>query len=375
MKIAIVHDWLVTYAGAERVLEQMLICFPEADVFSTVDFLPAQQRAFLNERAVTTSFIQQLPFAKTKYRHYLPLMPLAIEQHDLTSYDLVISSSHAVAKGVLVSPNQLHICVCYTPIRYAWDLQHQYLKEAGLNYGFKGWVAKLILHRIRLWDVRTANGVDHFIAISNFIAQRISKTYRRDSEVIYPPVDTDLFELQHHKSDYYVTASRLVQYKKIPLIVEAFSQMPDKKLFVIGDGPDMSRCIEAATPNIKILGYQPTDILKGYLQNAKAFIFAAEEDFGIAPLEAQACGTPVIAFAKGGAVETLSGLDSSRPSALFFHEQTSASLISAVHAFEKVTISAEACRENAQRFSKIRFRREFTEFVTQKLHSFKLKVL
>lgn len=370
MKIAIVHDWLVTYAGAERVLEQMLVCYPEADVFSTVDFVPAKDRAFLKGRPVTTTFIQQLPFAKTKYRHYLPLMPLAIEQLDLSAYDVVISSSHAVAKGVLVSPDQLHICLCYTPIRYAWDLQHQYLQEAGLTHGLKSWVTRWLLHRIRLWDVRTAHGVDHFIAISRFIARRIAKTYRRDAVVIYPPVDTDQFELQANKQDYYVTASRMVPYKKIPLIVAAFAQMPDKKLVVIGDGPDWQRCLDAATPNVEMLGYQPADVLKKHLQNAKAFVFAAEEDFGIAPLEAQACGTPVIAFAKGGAVETLRGLDTDNPSAVFFNEQTPASIMAAVHAFEQTTISPAACSDNAQRFASARFRNEFIAFVTQQVQAF-----
>jgi glycosyltransferase involved in cell wall biosynthesis len=370
VKIAIVHDWLVTYAGAERVLEQMLICYPEADVFSTVDFVPAKDRAFLKGRPVTTTFIQHLPFAKTKYRHYLPLMPLAIEQLDLSAYDVVISSSHAVAKGVLVSPDQLHICLCYTPIRYAWDLQHQYLQEAGLTHGLKSWVTRWLLHRIRLWDVRTAYGVDHFIAISRFIARRIAKTYRRDAVVIYPPVDTDQFELQTNKQDYYVTASRMVPYKKIPLIVAAFAQMPDKKLVVIGDGPDWQRCKDAATPNVEMLGYQPADVLKKHLQNAKAFVFAAEEDFGIAPLEAQACGTPVIAFAKGGAVETLRGLDTDNPSAVFFNEQTPASIMAAVHAFEQTTISPAACSDNAQRFASARFRSEFIAYVTQQAQAF-----
>lgn len=370
MRVAIVHDWLVTYAGAERVLEQMLICYPEADIFSTVDFVPAKDRAFLKNRPITTTFIQKLPFAKTKYRHYLPLMPLAIEQLDLSAYDLVISSSHAVAKGVLVSPDQLHICMCYTPIRYAWDLQNQYLIEAGLNKGPKAWLTRWLLHRIRIWDVRTANSVDHFIAISRFIARRIDKAYRRNSVVIYPPVDTESFEVQETKQDYYVTASRMVPYKKIPLIVEAFAQMPDKKLIVIGDGPDWGRCLSAATLNIELLGYQPGHVLKQHLQNAQAFIFAAEEDFGIAPLEAQACGTPVIAFAKGGALETLRGLQADNPTAVFFHDQTPQSIIEAVRTFERTAISPIACRNNAQRFANARFRQELAAFVSQQYDAF-----
>ena len=179
MRIAIVHDWLVTYAGAERVLQQMLICFPKAELFTVVDFLPKNERDFLQGRPVKTSFIQKLPFARTKYRNYLHLMPIAIEQFDLSMYDLVISSSHAVAKGVITGPDQLHICMCYSPMRYAWDLQFQYLKEAKLQYGFKSWLARYTLHKMRLWDQRTADSVDHFIAISNFISRRILKIYRR----------------------------------------------------------------------------------------------------------------------------------------------------------------------------------------------------
>ena len=370
MKVALVHDWLVTYAGAERVLEQILCCYPNADVFSTVDFVPKKERSFLGGRSIHTTFIQKLPWAKTKYRDYLPLMPLAIEQLDLSGYDLVISSSHAVAKGVLVSADQLHVCLCYTPVRYAWDLQNQYLKEAGLHAGLKSWLVRWLLHRFRIWDLRTANGVDHFIAISKFIARRIHKTYRRESVVIYPPVDTNEFELNLHKEDYYVTASRMVPYKMVPLIAEAFSRMPDKRLVIIGDGPDFERCRRLAGPNVELMGYQPKDVLKSYLQNAKAFVFAAEEDFGIAPLEAQCCGTPVIAYAKGGATETLLGLNSVAPTAIFFEQQTTDAIIAAVHQFEQTKISGVACRDNALRFSQERFRREFVGYVNQKFDEF-----
>lgn len=370
LRVAIVHDWLVTYAGAERVLEQMLLCYPDADLYSTVDFVPSKDRAFLGGRSVKTTFIQGLPWADTKYRHYLPLMPLAIEQLDLSGYDLVISSSHAVAKGVLVSPDQLHICLCYTPVRYAWDLQAQYLREAGLSVGIKSWVVRWLLHRFRIWDLRTANGVDHFIAISKFIARRISKTYRRDSVVIYPPVDTDNFEFIPQKQDYYVTASRMVPYKMVPLIAEAFSKMPDKRLVIVGDGPDFERCKKMAGPNVELLGHQPSDVLKRHLQQARAFVFAAEEDFGIAPLEAQACGTPVIAFAKGGATETLCGINAAQPTAVFFAEQSIEAIIAAVRKFEQTKIDGAACRENALRFSQGRFRLEFSAFVNQKVEEF-----
>lgn len=378
MKVALVHDWLVTYAGAERVLQEMLKCFPQADIFSLVDFLPAGKRDFIMDKPVTTSFIQKMPFARRKYRGYLPLMPLAVEQFDLSQYDLVISSSHAVAKGVITGPDQLHICMCYSPIRYAWDLQHQYLREAGLSKGVKGWLAKIMLHRIRLWDLRTANGVDEFIAISHFIARRIHKVYRRESTVIYPPVDVERFPMNEDKSDYYVTASRMVPYKRIDLIVEAFSQMPDKQLVVIGDGPDFEKIREKAGKNVKMLGFQSDDVMREYLQKARAFVFAAEEDFGIAPLEAQACGTPVIAYGKGGALETIVGLNhdsavNQEPTGVFFYQQSVASLCDAVLEYERRAseIKPSSCRENAMRFAPGRFRDEFTEFVEQALAEFR----
>lgn len=373
MKIAIIHDWLVTYAGAERVLEQMLNVFPEADLYSMVDFLPIDKRDFIKNKEVKTSFIQKLPFSKNKYRQYLPFMPLAVEQFDLSSYDIVISSSHAVAKGVLTGPDQLHLCMCYSPIRYAWDLQHQYLKESGLDKGIKGWVAKSILHHMRNWDYRTANGVNGFMAISQFIAKRIWKVYRRESTLIYPPVDVQAFTFCEKKEDFYLTASRMVPYKKIDLIVEAFSQMPDKKLVVIGDGPDYEKIKAKAGKNIQLLGYQSFSVLKEHMQKAKAFVFAAEEDFGIAPLEAQASGTPVIAYGKGGALETIHGLDRPMPTGVFFDKQTISSIIESVDIFEKKIdkISATACRENALRFAPERFRKEFEQYVFEQFELFK----
>lgn len=373
MKIAIVHDWLTVYAGAERVLEQMLQVYPQADLFCIVDFLPPNKRDFIQNKTVKTSFVQKLPFAKSKYRQYLPLMPLAVEQFDLSGYDIVISSSHAVAKGVLTGPDQLHLCMCYSPIRYAWDLQHQYLHESGLDKGLKGLIAKWMLHKIRLWDCRTANGVDGFIAISDFIKRRIRKVYRREAEVIYPPVDVEGFSLNEAKEDFYLTASRMVPYKKIDLIVEAFSQMPDKKLVVIGDGPDYEKVKAKTKGNVTLLGYQPFGVLKDCMQRSKAFVFAAEEDFGIAPLEAQACGTPVIAFGKGGALETIRGLDSERPTGVFFNEQSMEAIIRSVEIFEEVRdkIRPQNCRENALRFSPERFRAEFASFVHRSWGDFK----
>ncbi len=241
MKTAIVHDWLVTYAGAERALEQILLLYPEADLYSLIDFIPPGQRDFIRNKKVKTSFLQSLPFARKKYRSYLPFMPLAIEQFDLSAYDLVISSSHAVAKGVVTHDHQLHVCYCYTPIRYAWDLRQQYLQESGLDRGLKGMIARMVLDYVRKWDVTSANSVDHYIAISHYIAQRIKRAYGKEATVIYPPVDIEAFVPSTEKEDYYLTASRMVPYKKVDLIVESFSRMPDKKLIVIGDGPDFRK--------------------------------------------------------------------------------------------------------------------------------------
>lgn len=365
MKIALIHDWLVTYAGAERVLEQIIFCYPLVDIFSIVDFLDDRSRSFIKNKTVNTSFIQKLPFAKKKYRSYLPLMPLAIEQFDVSAYDLIISSTHAVSKGVITGPDQLHISYVHSPMRYAWDLQHQYLRESGLDKGLKGWLAKWMLHKMRLWDVRTANGVNAFISNSKFIARRIRKVYGREATIIYPPVDVAAFTLKEVKDDFYLTASRIVPYKKIDLIVEAFSKMPQHKLIVIGDGPDFEKVKAKAGHNVTLLGFQPFEQLRNYMQRAKAFVFAAEEDFGIIPVEAQACGTPVIAYGKGGVLETVCGLDKEKPTGLFFTEQTVSSLIEAVSCFENATnrFNPIICRQNANNFSPERFRDEFSTFV------------
>ena len=365
LKVAIVHEWFVDYSGSERVVEQMLNLFPQADLYAQVEFLPDDLKGFIQNKKVTTSFIQKLPKAKTKYRSYLPLMPLAVEQFDLSEYDLIISSSHAVAKGVITGPDQLHICMCYSPMRYAWDLTHQYLKESGLTKGLKSWLARYILHRIRMWDYRTANGVDQFIAISDYIARRIRKVYRRESTVIYPPVDVRNFSLQTEKEDFYLAASRMVPYKKIDIIVEAFAKMTDKKLIVIGDGPELTKIKSKASDNIEFLGFQPTPALRDYLQRAKAFVFAAEEDFGIIPIEAQACGTPVIAYARGGAQETvIDGI-----TGLFFGRQTANSVIDAIRRFElNRWFEPKKIRANAERFSIERFGRNFKTFMSAVCH-------
>ncbi len=365
-RVAIVHEWLVVWGGAEVVLRELIGLFPDCDLFSVVDFLNDKDRAALLGKHAKTTFIQKLPFAKKKYRGYLPLMPLAIEQLDLSGYDLVISSSHAVAKGVITGPDQLHICYCHTPVRYAWDLQHQYLKQTGLTRGFRSFSARLLLHYMRVWDLRTAVSVDKFIANSAYIGRRISKIYRRDSQVVHPPVDLSKFTAQLVKEDFYFTASRLVPYKRVDLIVEAFSKMPQRRLIVIGDGPEMERVRKMAGPNVTLLGYQPNDVLRDHLQRARAFVFAAEEDFGILPVEAQACGTPVIAFGKGGTLETVVGLHNSAgnpPTGLFFAEQTVPAVIDAVERFEAADISPADCRAWAENFSTEVFRNAWRQII------------
>jgi glycosyltransferase involved in cell wall biosynthesis len=365
LKVALVHEWLTIIGGSENVFKEIASLYPEADIFTLVAQPDTIQKLGLLNHKVTTSFIQSLPFAKTKYRSYLPLFPFAVESFDLSQYDLVISSSHAVAKNVLTNSNQIHICYCHSPMRYAWDLYHQYLSEAGLQKGLKGIFAKLILHRLRTWDFISTNRVDHFIANSKYIAKRIKKVYGRDSEVIYPNVAVEDFDLVTEKEEYYFTCSRFVPYKKINLIVQAFAQMPDKKLYVIGDGPDFEKTLKVAKPNTILLGYKSFDELKKYMSRAKAFVFAAEEDFGILPVEAQACGTPVIAFRKGGALETVIENDTG----IFFNEQSVSSIIEAVNNFEnrQHLFDSKIIAQHAQQFSTIRFKKEILNFIQNKL--------
>ncbi|WP_460195401.1 glycosyltransferase family 4 protein [Klebsiella variicola] len=365
LNVGIVADWFITYAGSEKVVAEFLDVFPEAELYSVVDFLSSENKSHFKNKNITTTFIQNFPFARKKYQSYLPFMPLAIEQLDVSKHDVILSSSHAVAKGVLTGPDQLHISYIHSPIRYAWDLQHQYLRESNLHKGFKGLLAKWILHNIRIWDCRTSNGVDHFIANSKFIARRIKKVYGRNADVIYPPVDVERFTLNENKEQYYFTASRLVPYKRVDLIVEAFSHMKDKKLVVIGDGPEMNKIKAKATSNIEILGYQSNSVMVDYMRNARAFVFAAEEDFGITPVEAQSCGTPVIAYGKGGALETIRPIGVEKATGVFFYNQDVKSIIDSVNFFEQHSdeIILSDCRLNALKFSEQRFKEEIKEYV------------
>ena len=369
LRVAVVHEWLESYAGSERCLEQILAVVPNADLFAVVDFLPDDQRAFLGGRRPRTSFVQRLPFARRAFRAYLPLMPLAVEQLDLSGYDLVVSSSHAVAKGVLVGPDALHVCYCHSPLRYAWDLQHEYLREAGLEGGPRSLVVRWLLHRLRMWDARSADGVDVFVANSAFVARRIRRAYRRDATVVAPPVDVEAFTPGGVRGDYYVTASRFVPYKRVPMIVEAFRALPNRRLVVIGDGPERDAVRRAAGPNVELLGHQPREALRGWLRGARAYLFAAVEDFGISPLEAQACGTPVIAYGGGALPETIPGLDAAAPCGVLYDEQTAAGLRAGIAAFEAAAdrVTSAACRRNAERFSAPRFRAEFLRLLDRSL--------
>ncbi len=364
MKVAVIHEWLVDWAGSERVLREILACFPEADLHCLVDSLSPQDRAKIGGRYGRQTFIRHLPFAGSRPWWYLPLLPLAVEQFDLSRYDLVISSSHAVAKGVITGPDQIHLSYVHSPMRYAWDLQQEYLRDA-MGKGIRGLALRGLLHYLRMWDVRTSHGVDAFAANSAFVARRIWKVYRREACVIHPPVDISSFSPTQTKDDYYLCASRLMPYKRVDIVTEAFTRMPNRKLVVIGDGPQYKAIKRIAGPNVTFLGYQPSEVLRTYLQNAKAFVFAAQEDFGILLVEAQACGTPVIALNKGGAREIVRGLGEPDPTGLFFYPQSAAALVEAVERFERegAGISYIHCRSNAERFSIETFRAEFRRFV------------
>lgn len=376
MKVAIIHDWLTDMGGAEKVLKSIINLYPDADLFSLVCSMSKEQLSSLGiNQPVNTSFIQNLPWGNKKYRSYLPFMPFAIEQFDLSKYDLIISSSYCVAKGVITGPDQLHVSYCHSPVRYAWDLQHQYLKETGITKGVKSILARYFLNKLRNFDVRSSFAVDNYIANSTFIQRRINKFYRRESEIIFPPVDTDSFKLQEEKQDYYVTCARLVPYKKVDLIVDSFKSMPDKKLVVVGEGPDFKK-IKATLPNnVKLLGFLEYDALIKQIQNAKAFIYAAEEDFGIVPVEAQACGTPVIGYGKGGLIDTVKN----GVTGIHFYEQTTSSIIKAINRFEDQSSQLAVAKDisnHAIQFGSQRFERELQEYINQaiSLHQIKLNL-
>lgn len=370
MKVAIVQEWLVTVGGSDKVVKAILDVFPEADIYTLVAKKEVCDELGIPWEKVHTSFIQKMPLGTKKHRAYLPLFPFAIEQFDLRGYDVVISSSHCVAKGVLTKADQLHICYCHSPIRYCWDMYNEYLEESHLDKGFKSWLVRLMLHPIRQFDAIAGSRVDYYISNSDYVGQRIRKTYRRVARTIHPNIDISHFELCEDKQDYYLASSRLVAYKKIDTIIEAFNRMPDKKLVVIGGGPNLEAYRKLAKGNVTVMGYQPFDVLKEKMQHAKAFVFAADEDFGMIPIEAQSCGTPVIAYGHGGSLETVNG----GKTGVFFYEQTPEAIVDAVSRFEAMgskPFAPKVCREWAEGFSEERFKREIREFVEEKYENFK----
>lgn len=356
-KIAIVHEWFDKYAGSERVVEQLLDIFPTADLFALVDFLPAGERGFIKDKPVKTTFIQRMPFARKSFRNYLAFFPMAIEQIDLRHYDIIISSSHAVAKGILTNADQLHICYCHSPMRYAWDLYHPYLEEAGLRKGLRAFFAKWVLHYLRLWDQSTAHRVNYFIANSTFVGRRIQNIYGRRYQLIYPPVDTERFMPPPQRGDYYFAAARMVPYKKLDMIAAAFRKMPDKKLIIVGDGAGLKKVKSVAGSNVTIHTALSGDKFQEYLTHAKAFVYAAEEDFGIVMAEAQSAGVPVIAYHKGGASEIVRH----GKTGILYPQQTEESLIDAVHQFESMTFDPSTIRGEALRFSVSSFKQKFRD--------------
>ena len=371
LKVAIIHDWLVTKAGAELVLEQLLVCFPNADVFTLVDFLPESERGFLQNHKVTTSFIQRLPGAHAHFRYYLPLMARALSSFDLGGYDLVISSSWAFARRVRLKPGQCHVSYIHTPIRYVWDQQERYLQE-GLSNSLARLVARVVLANLRRSDVADKALGGRLIANSSFIKARIEHCWQQPSVVLNPPVPQDDLGFGDEKDDFYICVSRLVPYKGVELLVEAFNRMPERKLVLVGAGPLEARIRSVAGENIEVLGFLDRPSLVGYLRRARAFVFAGLEDFGIAMVEAQACGTPVIAYGQGGIRDSVIPFDGgagngANPAAtgLWFEEQSAESIMDAVKQFESLhpEISSLACRDNARRFDPSIFRQEFMQIV------------
>ncbi|GAN46436.1 glycosyltransferase [Methylobacterium radiotolerans] len=368
MRVAIVHDWLYIVGGAERVLEQLLRIYLDADVFALFDFLPDADRARLGYTQARTSFIQRMPFARTRHRNYLPLMPLAIEQFDLSAYDLVISSSYAVAKGVLTGPDQLHVSYIHSPMRYAWDMQHTYLRESGCDAGMKSLLARLILHRMRVWDFRTAAGPNAIVANSAFVARRIHKVYGRTAEVIHPPITLPTLRYDGPRANHFLVASRLVPYKNVEAVIRAFALLPDLELVVAGSGPDAARLREIAGPNVTFSGFVPDAELRHLMATARAFIFAAEEDFGIIVVEATSEGTPVLALGRGGARETVQTRGPQR-TGMFFDVPEPEAIAECVRRFllQESHFTREACWAQAETFSAELFRSRFSNFVDDQM--------
>ena len=373
-RMAVAYDWLQAWRGGETVLAAILHLYPRADLFAVVDFLPDGLRPRLGGKRARTTFVQNLPGARRHFRWMLPLFPRAIESLDVSRYDIVISISHAVAKGVRTRKDQLHICYCNTPMRYAWDLRDQYLPADGIGAGWRGWLAHRALDRLREWDRRTSDRVTHFIANSAFVRERIARCYDREADVIHPPVDTRFFTplpTGTPREGYYLAASHWVPYKRLDVIVKAFAALGDRRLVVAGGGPQASVARDAGLPNVRYEGEVSRERMRDLMRGADGFVFAAEEDFGIVPVEAQACGTPVIAFGRGGARETVRPPEVARPTGVFFDEQTPASLADAVRRFEATRFDAADCRAQAEHFAAEAFDSAIAAYVAQRWSAFR----
>ncbi|MBI4974994.1 MAG: glycosyltransferase [Candidatus Omnitrophica bacterium] len=352
MKTALIHDWLVNRRGAEYILETLCEVFPEADIFTLI-YDPEKAPETFKNRAIKTSFISNLPFAKEHFRLYLPLFPKAIEEFDLAAYDLVISINHCIAKGVRIGKGARHICYCLTPMRYVWVYQDEYFGR------FRAILSPLINY-LKRWDRGRADAVDIFLAISNHIKKRIRRCYDKDSAVIFPPVDMNYFlnGSSSRREDFYLIVSELVPYKRTNLAVEAFNEL-GLRLIIIGDGPCKKHLVRMAKENITFLDWQPKDKLKAYYSKAKALLYPQKEDFGLVAVEAQAAGCPVIAYRKGGALDTVI----ENKTGVFFNHRTKESLIDAVRRFDAMQFAHGDIIENAKRFDKVVFKREFKELV------------
>ncbi len=376
LNVAFVHEWLTPEAtGGSELVVQEILRWVDADLYALIDFESTNPESYLFKRQIGTTFLQRFPLARKGVQKYLPFLPLAIEQLDLRDYDVILSSSHTVAKGVLTTAQQLHVCYCHATMRFAWDLTFDYLRNSSMGRGLAGGLTRYLLHRLRQWDALSANRVDYFIANSKNTARRIWRCYRRPAEVVYPPVNTERFRFEPQKQDFYLTVSRLVSYKKISLIVRAFNQL-GLPLVVIGSGAEMKQIQQLAQPNVKILGWQPDEVVEQYMAAAKAFVYAAYEDFGIAPVEAQACGTPVIAYGAGGTLETVKDVRQYQEegTGLLFQHQTESDLIQAVEAFEQYQkqLNPEVVRSHALLFRPEVFQQRYLSLLEQYCQEFQM---
>ncbi|TIL94212.1 MAG: glycosyltransferase family 4 protein [Mesorhizobium sp.] len=358
-RIAVVHDWCPNFRGGEQVLARICKIFPRAEVFTLFDFLPKEiKEEYFPGVNFHVSGMNRLPFVEKYYRSLFFLCPFMIEQFDVTGYDAVISSSAAFSRGVLTRPDQPHLCYVHSPVRYAWDEQFSYLQQARLGFGPKGLAFRYLLHRLRSWDTRTAHGPDLMLANSNYVRSRIERIYGRDARVVHPPVAIEDLDIVVSKDDYYVTAAFHAPYKRTDLIIEAFSKTPSRRLIVVGDEVQSRHLRSLAGPNIVFTGYLPRHEYIEKIANARAMVFAGCEDFGITLAEAQACGTPLIAFGRGGARDIVRPLgESAHPTGVLFDRQSVDSVAGAIDLFEKnaLSITPHACRMNATRFSEERF--------------------